>query len=87
MTHPMVCRVHSPSQAFRTARPARVKGTRWRSMFIGLAALSLLAMTCGAVVPMLFPGASPFIYLWVPSLIYIVAGIVGIGAAIASFRN
>ena len=64
-----------------------IKGTRWRSMFIGLAALSLLAMTCGAVVPMLFPGASPFIYLWVPSLIYILAGIVGIGAAIASFRN
>jgi hypothetical protein len=67
-------------------RKGYVKGTPWRSAFIGLALLSLLALTCGAIIPMLYPGVSSVVYLWVPSAIYVLAGLAGIGGAIASFR-
>ena len=73
--------------SFSVEREIYVKGTPWRSAFIGLGLLSLLALTCGAIIPMLFPGVSSVVYLWVPSAIYVLAGLAGIGGAIASFRR
>lgn len=58
-------------------REAYLGRSGWRKGLLAMAGLSVLSLLCGAVLPVLFPGAPTIVYVWLPAVIYVICGVAG----------
>ncbi|HEV7194865.1 MAG TPA: hypothetical protein VGN19_02905 [Pedococcus sp.] len=68
------------TRGYLQIRQAYLGRTQWRRWLLIGAGLSVVSLFTGAVIPMLFPHVSGIVYLWVPGLIYLASGLMGLGA-------